>query len=295
MKISRPGCLERPDGHWMMSVPASYLSALFAPALNRYAGLATTMDLTNISGTPDKAAAIRNMALAKANKNKRVSETMGDPEVKRDIAAFRLGVAKATTVSGLLSDSAVMKVLLTANGLGDQIANTALARKALQSDPANANSLVNKLSDRRWKNVAQVFQFMQNGLASLHDPKVTETLSHAYAEVTWRKSLDKTTPGLSDALSFREQAGKLTSALQILGDPLLRRVVTTTLRLPLEIALQSLDAQQSAITTRLDIARLQDPKFVEKFSQRYLLAAADKAASDATASATSSAYGGFFI
>ena len=115
-------------------------------------------------------------------------------------------------------------------------------------------------------------------MAVIANPSVLNTLSSAYAEITWRKSLDATTPGLSDALSFREQVGKVTSVDQILGDPMLRRVVTTALGLPLEIALQSLPAQERAISSRLDIKKLADPKFVETFVQRYLLAAAANAA-----------------
>jgi len=87
--------------------------------------------------------------------------------------------------------------------------------------------------------------------------------------------LNAATPGLSDALTFREMAGDIRSSLQILGDPILRRVVTTALGLPLQIAFQSLEAQQKAIDSRLDVTRFRDPKFVDTFSQRYLLAAAD--------------------
>jgi len=107
------------------------------------------------------------------------------------------------------------------------------------------------------------------------------TLESAYAEVVWRKSLDAATPGLSDALTFRAGAGKTTSALQILGDPVLRRVVTTTLGLPPQIAFQSVEAQEGAISSRLDIRKLSDPKFVDSFTQRYLITRARNAATGA--------------
>ena len=263
-----------------MLAPGAYLSALFAPALKGGAQGLLTAGLAAPSVLASKADAIRSLGQAEANKDKRIAGTARQPQVQREIAAFRSGVAKAGSVSALLSDPTVMKVLLGANGLGDQAAYPALARKALMSDPADSKALVNTLSDKRWKSVAQTYRFASAGLDVLRDPKVMDTIAQGYAEVTWRKSLDQTTPGLSDALSFREQAGKVGSVLQILGDPVLRRVVTTTLGLPLEIAVQSLDAQQKAIGSRLDVARLHDPKFVETFAQRYLLAMADKAAAD---------------
>ena len=54
--------------------------------------------------------------------------------MKRDVTAFRNAVANAKDAASLLSNPAVLKVLLTANGLGDQAQYPALAKKALLSD-----------------------------------------------------------------------------------------------------------------------------------------------------------------
>lgn len=214
---------------------------------------------------------------AETNETKSVAATAADPVVRREVAAFRAAVTAAKDARSLLGKPAFMKVLLAANGLADQAQYGALARKALLSDTGKAGSLADRLTDRRWKPVAQIYDFANKGLAVIRDPKVLDTIAHAYAEVTWRHSLDATTPGLSDALAFRAQAATVTSADQILGDPVLRRVVTTALGIPLQIAFQTLPAQERAITTRLDIAKLKDAHFVEKFAQRYLLAAANAA------------------
>ena len=264
-----------------MAMSGIYLPALFAPATT---GNQTQNLLGVLSGTPNsmglgrKTEALANLRRAEANQDRLVADVAKQPQLQREVAAFRVGIAKAGSASEALSNPAVMKVLLRANGLEDQEANKALARKALLSDPADSTSLASRLTDRRWKNTADIYQFAKKGLDILRDPKVLDTLTRAYAEVSWRKSLDETTPGLSDALTFREKAGKVASAVQILGDPLLRRVVTTALGVPLEIAFQSLEAQEKAITNRLDVARLKDPKFVESFVQRYLTARSDKVA-----------------
>ncbi len=214
------------------------------------------------------------LRLAEANRTKSIAATARRPEVAREIAAFRAAVARGPDVEALLKDTRALKVLLTANGLGDQADYPALAKKALMSDPADPASLANRLGDRRWKAVAQTYDFSSGGLAVLRKPEVLDRLADAYAEITWRRSLDETTPGLSDALTFREQAKDVSNATQILGNSVLRRVVTTTLGLPSQIAYQSLDTQEWAITSRLDVSRLQDKGFVDKFTQRYLFAAA---------------------
>jgi hypothetical protein len=219
---------------------------------------------------------------AEANCDRDVGLTARRPDIARAIAGFRAGLAAATSAEAALRDPRVLEVVLTANGLGDQVGRAALARKALLSDPSDQAALIHRLSDARWKPVAETFDFARRGLDVIRQPAVMDKLADAYAEVRWRKSLDETTPGLSNALTFRARAKDVTSALQILGDPVLREVVTKALGIPDRIAFQPLEAQQNAITSRLRIERLGDPKFVEAFTQRYLLA---KQASAAAATA----------
>lgn len=216
------------------------------------------------------------LALRTAEKNKvaQIAAEARKPEVQRDLAAFRKAVAGAKDVKSLLGNPTALRVLLTANGLGDQAAYPALAIKALTSKLTDPKSLANALPDARWKRATATYEFADKGLSVLRDPNVLNTLASAYAEISWRKSLNAATPGLSDALAFRESAAAVRTAYDILGNAALRRVVTTTLGIPPQIAFQSLTAQEKAISTRLDISRLQDKKFVDSFTQRYLIAAA---------------------
>ena len=219
---------------------------------------------------------------AESNSSQAIARTAAEPSVARDIATFRAQVAKATSPASLLQDQTVLKVLLTANGLGDQVQYPALAKKALLSDVDDAKSLANQLDYSSWKSTTALFNFANKGLAVLQNPKVIDTLANGYAEITWRNSLDATTPGLSEALSFRSEAPTITSALQILGSATLRNVVTTALGIPLQIAYQDLNAQEQAITSKVDVSRFKDPKFVESFTQQYLLAAQQAASSSSS-------------
>ncbi len=216
---------------------------------------------------------------AEANTSQDVAQTAAQPAVAREISTFRNLVAKATSAASLLQDQTVLKVLLTANGLGDQVAYPALARKTLLSNADDSKSLANTLGDSNWKSTTALYDFANKGLSVLQNPKVIDTLANGYAEVTWRNSLDQTTPGLSEALTFRSEAAHITSALQILGSGTLRKVVTTALNIPEQIAFQDLGAQQLAITSKLDVGRFKDPAFVESFTQQYLLAAQQAASS----------------
>lgn len=228
-------------------------------------------------GTSSNVNPVTALKTAEANSAKDIAQTAADPSVARDIAAFRSKVAAAKSPAQLLQDPTVLKVLLTANGLGSQAQYPALAQKALLSDTTSSTALANRLPNASWKSVASTFDFANKGLSIIQNPNVLDTLANGYAEVTWRQSLDAKTPGLSQALTFKDQASSITSVDQILGDSTLRTVVTTALGIPPQIAYQTIGAQEQAISNKLDITRFKDPKFVESFTTQYLLAAGNAA------------------
>jgi Protein of unknown function (DUF1217) len=232
-----------------MSTTLSYLSALYGTASDNSGPgglLAALYGQSGQSVNPFGGNPVTALKSAESRQTQAVKATAAQPEVNRAVNAFTAGVNNAKTVKDLLANPAVMKVLLTANGLGNQVAYTALAQKALQSDVTDPKSLVNRLTDTRWKPVAQTYDFANN------------------------------------ALTFRKQASTISSIDQILGDPLLRKVVTTALNIPLQIAFQPLLAQEKAVSAQLDITKFKDPKYVESFVQRYLLAAQASANTNTT-------------
>lgn len=214
---------------------------------------------------------LTDLKLAQANETADVAKEAKSPQVARDIAAFQTAVANAKDIKTALTNPNVMKVLLTANNLSSYIQYPALAQKALLSDPNDPKSLVNKLNDLNLLNTAKSFDFAKNGLAELQNPKTLAALTNGYAEVLWRQSLEKATPGLANALAFLGQASSIKSVDDILGDPVNRAVVTTALGIPEQIAFQDLGAQEQAVSSRVSIAKFQDPTFVKSMTDQYLL------------------------
>ncbi len=255
-------------------------SLTLLPRASPDAGFSTAFTLPPARTNPVPAldAAVR-------GRDKGVAAQAADPQVKRELAAFRAAVATAKDPAALLANADARRVLLTANGLEDQVQYAALAAKALLPEPG-AGSLAVRLTDTRWKAAAQSLDFANKGLTSLRTPAVLDRIADAYAEVRWRQGLDKTTPGLSNAIEFRTRVAGVVNATQVLGDKVLREVVTVALGIPKQIAFQPLEAQERAITSKLDLARLKDAKFVEQFARRYLVAAGQASATTAAAPVT---------
>ena len=162
-------------------------------------------------------------------------------------------------------------MLLTANGLSNYIGETALVQKLFMSDPSDPKSLVNQFGNAAWMNTVLSYNFAQNGLSELQNPQTVSSLTNGYAEMAWRNSLNQATPGLSNALSFLSQASSIRSVNDILDNMVNFEVVTTALGIPAAIVNQSTSAMQTAITSRLDFSKLQDPNFVTSLTDQYLL------------------------
>ncbi len=254
---------------------SGYILTLFQGAVtnsgnNTASSLLSAIEGTGGTGSPDPILALQT---AQRNETQDVAATASQPAVAKAIATFKQAIAAAKTPQEFLANPTALNVLLTANGLGSEASYTALARQVLMSNPSDPGSLVNQVatSNANWLSVTQTYQFATQGLAVLRNPAVQQTIANGYAEVQWRQSLDATTPGLSDALSFQSEAGTITSANQVLSDPILFNVITTAFNIPQQIVFQDRGAQLQAINAQVDFSRLKDANYVNSITDQFLV------------------------
>lgn len=214
---------------------------------------------------------LTDLKLAQSQETTDVAQVDKQPVVEKAISDFTSAVANAPNIQTALSNPAVQNVLLTANGLSNYIGETALVQKLFMSDPSDPKSLVNQFGNAAWMNTVLSYNFAQNGLSELQNPQTVSSLTNGYAEMAWRNSLNQATPGLSNALSFLSQASSIRSVNDILDNMVNFEVVTTALGIPAAIVNQRTSAMQTAITSRLDFSKLQDPNFVTSLTDQYLL------------------------
>lgn len=225
------------------------------------------------TGTTAQRDPIATLKDAEKNGARQIAAKSLEPAIRREIEDFAKGVLKAKTVDELLDNPRVTRVLLTANGLEEFANAKGLVKRALTSDPNDETSVAVKLAatNANWLEAARTYQFSSKGVAILQKPDTIKAVTDAYAEVRWRESLDASAPGVAAALTFKEGAASIKSPFQILGNSVYRQVVTTALGLPDRIAFQSVETQARAITSRLDINKLQDPAFVDAMARRFLI------------------------
>src|SRR3712207_3597044 len=136
------------------------------------------------------------------------------------------------------------------------------------------DGLLARLPDGRWKAAAATLNLRERGVEALRDPKVQASLADGLRRLAWQDELDAGQPGVSDAVVFRERAAAVKTPYDVLGDPVLRRVLTAALGLPQGIVVQPVETQARALTARLDLGKLQNPREVAKLAERYVVATA---------------------
>lgn len=193
------------------------------------------------------------------------------PQTQRDVDYFRANAQKVETVEEFLADRRLMTVALSAYGMDDELQYMGRIRKVMTEPLSDKEALANKLIDPRFKALAGAFGFGTTGVANLAINKFIEDVIDKFKTNEFEKYLGERNPALREAEYFKRNIGSVTGAYNILGDKVLREVVTFTLGLPKEIALQSIEKQKALIDARVDIEDFQDPDFIDKFVRRFLI------------------------
>jgi len=250
-----------------MALSATLVSALFGGT-------------TSTTTTGDAASAVLalRMAQRKDAETRGVAAERKDPVTITALQQFQKALDKAKDVKTALRDPRILNVILPALGLGDQVQYPGLVQKALLADPNDRKGLLANL-DSRFKAAATTLDLRTKGLDALKDPTLRKTLTDGYVQYQYQLGLDEKNAGLSDALYFIKNAPGQTDVYNILGNSVMRRVVTKALGLPDAMAVQSVETQARAITSRLKLADLDDPRKLQQIAQRYVMAKANESGS----------------
>lgn len=192
------------------------------------------------------------------NRDLYVSRFKNSASFQKDIEYFKTKVAKAQTVDDFLNDPKLLTFAATAFGLEADLKYPARLKKVLKESLTKEDALAKKLIDPRYAEMAKFFSFGDIGLTKVKVSVTQQELIDKYTTAAFEKAQGKTNPALRDALYFERKAGNVTNAYDILGDNVLRAVVTYALGLPPEIARQSVEKQAALITAKLDITKLQN-------------------------------------
>lgn len=191
-------------------------------------------------------------------------------EVKKDIDYFTKAVAKVKSVDEIFKDTRLVKFLAKALNLAGEEQYPGKMRRVLSEKVDDKNAVMNRLSDKRYMQAAEKIRLGESGLDRLKLQGTQTDLITAYKQAKFEDSIGTENLAVRQARYFEKYAGKYKSVWSFLGDPILREVVTSTLGLPKQIAIQPLETQAKAITDRVDLNKFGDTKYRESFIKRFL-------------------------
>lgn len=208
------------------------------------------------------------------------------PVIVRDTAYFERTIGKVRTAEDLVSDRRLLRVALGAFGLAEDIDSRALVRKVLEEGVTRDDALANRLTDRRYRQLAEAFGFGEGSVPRTQDAAFGKEITQRYRRLEFEVALGDQDQSLRLALNSQrdltdigaEPTSANTKWLRILGTPPLRRVFEIALGLPQSFAQLDLDRQleilKARATRQLDLsdpAQLAAPEIQDRLIRRFLM------------------------
>ena len=132
------------------------------------------------------------------------------PQAQSDINYFESTLAKTTSVSQFVANPRLVSFVLSAFGLDSESNYTALVKQVLTQDPNSSSSLVNQLTDPRFKQLATALDFYDDGLS-----RVKATGSGTPTTATSAEGVTLSTPTAASTTSSASTASKLVASTTV--------------------------------------------------------------------------------
>lgn len=195
-----------------------------------------------------------------------------EPTAKREIARFRDRIGKIQNVDELVKDPQLFSFVMKAFGLENQIYAKAMMKRILTADPTDKSSLVNKLTDPRYREINKALGFDGDGKVGRVDftnPSWTDSMVDRYVTQRMIDEQKEENPPVGLALDFERKAKNLTSWYKVLADPDMAKFIRTAFGLLDSIAQGSVDGQAKLLEQRMRIEDLQDPQVRKKLIRQF--------------------------
>lgn len=192
-----------------------------------------------------------------------------DPQVARESKFYLENIGSIKSVDDFMKNDRIYRFAMKAFGLEDMAYAKAFVKKVLNEGLSDPKSFANSLTDPRFKELAAAFNFAANGEAATETTEARQGTVDRFLRLTLEQKSGDQNEGVRLALYFARKAPTISSTLGIMADKALLQVVQTTLNMPAETALMSLDKQIEMYSKRIDVADFKDPKKLEKFITRF--------------------------
>lgn len=199
---------------------------------------------------------------------------------------FSKNIENASSAKDVTSDYKLLSITLRAFGLDDDINNKFFIEQILNSDPEDEKSLINKLSDKRYKDLSVSLGFGSTSKNDTSGKVSADDIYDMYITRSFEKNIGEQHPEIELALNAQRELPKLagnassndTKWLQIIGSKPLRKIFEGAFglsdhfgKLPIDRQLSEFKRILEKETGSSDINQFTDDTKLDNIIKRYLL------------------------
>jgi len=205
---------------------------------------------------------------------------------RREATYFRERIGDVKDASALVNDFTLMKVALGAFGLQDDQPNRYFIQRILEEGTTEPSSLANRLSDPRYKQLAEAFAFESaDGPRTQLEGFADEILS-AYSDQSFEVAVGNVDPDMRLALGLSRELGRIVDSFSsedarwfgVIGAPPVRAVFEKAFGFPDSFAALDIDQQVTMLRARSEVlfgvsevADFANPELQDGLRERFLL------------------------
>lgn len=191
------------------------------------------------------------------------------PFVERETEYYLETIEKVKTIDDFVSDRRLFAYAMKAHGLEDMTYAKAFMVKVLEGGIDDEDSFANSLSDTRYREFAETYNFARHGETATVFTRAQQGTVDNYMRQTLEEDAGTSNEAVRLALYFERKAPEITNMYEILADTALSKVVRTALGLPDSFALLDVDKQVEFLESKIDIEDFTEPEALSKLITRF--------------------------
>jgi hypothetical protein len=203
------------------------------------------------------------------NMDRTLKTTAAKPQVARETEYYLKNIGSIKTIDEFLENDRIYNYAMKATGLSDMAYAKAFMRKALTEGIDKTDTFANKLSDPRYKQFVETFNFARYGETATSMDKVKQPVVDKFLRQTVEEDAGNQNEGARLALYFERSASSIKTVFNILADKALLKVVQTTFQIPEMTSMMDIDKQAEMLEKRLNVEDFKDPEKLKTFITRF--------------------------
>jgi hypothetical protein len=211
--------------------------------------------------------------LVDQTRDRELERIAGSFEHKRAIESFEARIGKVVSVDDLMKDRELYVFVMKAFDLEDQIFGKALVSKILKSDREDRTSLVNKLTDPRFKEMHKTLDFKFDGTVNFNtlSGDWRDKMVSRYLETQFINKQSEQNPVVGSVLDFRRKVDGINNWFDVLKDKGLSIFMRTALGIPASAGKLDIDRQAAMFEAKMPLSKLKDPAEILKLERKYMI------------------------